>query len=139
MVKPVLVVTAPARGDIKAIKLYSRKIHGRSKAKAYDDLIARALRDLQDDPLRLGSKPRPDIAQGLYTYHIRMSRKATGPTVASPRHLVLYFQPRADRIVISRILHDARDLPRHMPDDHRKAMQQGAVPEAGTPPPKDRL
>ena len=39
------------------------------------------------------------------------------------------FSPRRYAIVISRLLHDARDLPRHVPDAHRRAVDRGRVPE----------
>ena len=39
------------------------------------------------------------------------------------------FSPRRYAIVISRLLHDARDLPRHVPDAHRRAGDRGRVPE----------
>ena len=31
---------------------------------------------------------------------------------------MLYFLPDEDAVVVSRVLHDSRDLARHVPDEH---------------------
>ena len=48
-----------------------------------------------------------------------MSRERAAARIKSPRHFVLYFLPRDDEVVVSRILHDSRDLARHVPERHR--------------------
>jgi len=124
MTKRKLVITGPAKNDLKEIRAYSIDKHGRKTADAYDALIKQAIKDLRTDPLRVGSRERPEIAETIRTYHISLSRNAAGSPIKTPRHFVLYFLPKADELVISRILYDGRDLPRHLPDEHRRAMQR---------------
>lgn len=110
-----LVRTATADADIAAIRDYTLKTHGKDAAKAYNALLRQAFKDIRADPIRPGSKERPEIGAHVRSYHIALSRGRAGSTVKSPRHLVLYFLPKADEIVVSRVLHDARDLARHVP------------------------
>ena len=84
-----------------------------------------ALRNIEAGPARHGSTARPEILiEGARTYHIRFSRdlaKSALGVLHNPRHLVLY-RHREDRnaIDIARILHDGRDLPRHLPEEYRR-------------------
>ena len=125
-----LAITAPARSDLTDIRRYTIDRFGRQAADAYDALLKQVLRDLREDPFRPGSKDRPEIAAGIRSYHIAHSRERTDPRVRSPRHFILYFLPSDDEVVISRVLHDARDLTRHVPRDHRERAQR-KVPDPG--------
>jgi toxin ParE1/3/4 len=90
-------------------------------ARRYATLIKQALKDIGSDPERPGSQERPEImVRGARTYHISLSRsRASGPGVKEPRHFLLY-RRRADGVIeVARILHDGRDLGRHLPEDHR--------------------
>lgn len=91
---------------------------GAAAALRYDALIAQALRDLLVDPMRAGSKDRPEImAMGARTYHLHFSRdRVAGDRVNEPRHFLLYRIRRDGVIEVARILHDSRDLDRHLPD-----------------------
>ena len=110
-----LIRSAPADSDIAAIRDYTVKTHGREVAKAYNALLRQAFKDIRDDPFRPGSKDRPDIAPGVRSYHIALSRERAASPVKSPRHLILYYQFKDDEIAVSRVLHDSRDLARHVP------------------------
>jgi toxin ParE1/3/4 len=114
-------VTGPARRDIASILKRTIQEFGEPAARRYTALIRQALIDLQADPERPGSKQRPDIMiEGARTYHISFSRKrVSGSPVKDPRHFVLYRRRDDGVIQIARILHDSRDLQRHIPQDYR--------------------
>jgi toxin ParE1/3/4 len=114
-------VTGPARRDLAAISRWSLEHFGEAAALRYGTLIAQALRDLQADPARPGSKERPDIMiPSARTYHLALSRsRVTGGKVKEPRHFVVY-RYREGVLEVIRILHDSRDLERHLPDNYKK-------------------
>ena len=49
-----------------------------------------------------------------------LSRARAEGTVRKPRHFILYFLPNENEIVINRVLHDSRDIIRHIPKEHLK-------------------
>ncbi len=108
-------VTDAARRDIRDILEWSRNEFGESAALRYDALLRQALIDLRDNPERLGSSEREKIQTGIRVYHLRFSRKKirSGNGVHNPRHFLIY---RFDDAVVEilRVLHDSRDLPRHL-------------------------
>jgi len=118
---PQLVVTGPARRDIAAIVRWSVRHFGEQAALRYEALILQAMRDIADDPEWPGSAARPELmAKGVRTYHLSFSRmRVSEPRVRNPRHLLLYRCSPADVVVVVRVLHDARDLARHLPPEYR--------------------
>ena len=110
-------LAAPARADIESVLLWGLDQFGDAVALRYEALIHQALLDIAEDPHRSGARPRPEIMDGVFTYHLWHSRdriRSSIGLVRRPRHLVV-FRLR-DRVVeIVRSLHDARDLARHMP------------------------
>jgi toxin ParE1/3/4 len=90
----------------------------------YAALMAQALRDIGGDPERPGSKERPEIMiEGARTYHLAFSRnRVSGPGVKEPRHFLIY-RRRGDVIEVARILHDSRDLARHVPEGYQRMDQ----------------
>ena len=91
----------------------------------YEALIVQAIRDIQSEPTRHGSIERPELMKkGVRTYHIRFSRdraKTAVGVVHDPRHFILYRHREDGNVIdIGRILHDCRDLYRHIPDDFRQ-------------------
>ena len=112
-------VTGAARRDLVAVMRWSRREFGEDAALRYDALLTQAFADLAADPERPGSQQRPELATGVRTYHLRFSRnRARSPlgAVRHPRHLVVY-RLLDHALEILRILHDARDLPRHVPEE----------------------
>jgi toxin ParE1/3/4 len=108
-----------ARRDLIAILKWSFTEFGEAAAFRYADLIEQALSDIADDPRRPGSKERPEIRKGCRTYHLELSRRrVVGGRVKEPRHFVVYRLRDLHAIEILRILHDSRDLARHLPVDH---------------------
>jgi toxin ParE1/3/4 len=111
-----------AQRDVKAILNRSRKEFGESAAARHQALIKQAVREIGDDPERPGSTEQQTIMiEGARTYHLEFSRsRVTGILrVTTPRHFLLYRQ-RKGLIEIGRILHDSRDLARHLPDAYRR-------------------
>ena len=83
-------------------------------ARRYATLIGQALRDIETNPGRLGSKQLPE---GLRTYHIELSKaRVNGSRVKDPRHIVLYRRRDHGVVEVLRILHDSTDIQRHLPD-----------------------
>jgi toxin ParE1/3/4 len=79
-----------------------------------------ALRDIADDPERAGSTERPELSTGARTYHLRFSRDRVGAggAVKNPRHFLLFRQRDAGVLEVARVLHDAWELQRHLPEDY---------------------
>lgn len=116
-----LIITDPARDDLADIRRYTRERWGEHTLDAYDALLKQALLDIRDDPNRPGSKDRSDeLLAPIRSYHIALSRGRAGSRIKAPRHILLYFEPQQDTVVLSRVLHDSRDLARHLPDEHRR-------------------
>lgn len=117
MARYIVTVTAPAERDLQDIFLWSETEFGNSAADRYEALMAQALADVGENPYRSGAKHREDILSGAYTYHLAFSRDhVLENRVKSPRHFLVY-RVIANRVEILRILHDSRDLDRHIPRD----------------------
>lgn len=114
-------ITRAARRDMIAVMRWSLREFGEDAALRYDALLTQAFTDLGQDPERPGSQQRPDLAKGVFVYHLRFSRdraRSALGVVNHPRHFVIY--RRRDRVIeILRVLHDARDLQRHLPEEHQ--------------------
>ena len=105
-----------ASRDITAILKWSLTEFGEAAALRYADLIEQALTDIAADPKRPGSKQRSEIGKGCHTYHLEFSRsRVAGGRVKEPRHFLIYRLRDRNAIEIIRILHDSRDLARHLP------------------------
>lgn len=103
------------RTDISKILAWSEDCFGALAADRYGRLIRQALRDVLQEPARPGAKPRPDLAPHASVYHLLFSReRVLGEQVKAPRHFMLYRQ-LGETVEFARILHDSRDLPRHVP------------------------
>ncbi|MBI4903932.1 MAG: type II toxin-antitoxin system RelE/ParE family toxin [Acidobacteria bacterium] len=115
-------LTGPARQDISEVMEWTVLKFGAKAALRYDALIKQALKDIGAEPDRVGSKARPDaMIEGARIYHLEFSRdRVSGPCVKNPRHFLLY-RTREDGVIeVARVLHDMRDLARHLPDDYRR-------------------
>ena len=108
--------------DVRELLRWTVLTFGEAARFRYQELIKQAVRDIGADPERLGSQERPEImVSGARTYHLELSRnRVSGPKVHEPRHLLLY-RRRADGLIeVARILHDGRDLQRHLPEAWRR-------------------
>jgi toxin ParE1/3/4 len=97
------------RRDIQEIVAWSEFQFGASAADRYGLLIRQALRDVLEEPAR------PDLAPHAYVYHLMFSlERVAGERVKAPRHFVLY-RHMDEKVEFARLLHDSRDLVRHVP------------------------
>lgn len=114
-------LTVPARRDIAAILKKSLQAFGKAASVRYEMLIQQALTDIAVDPFRPGSTERPEIMiEGARTYHLEFSRtNVIGRRVKEPRHILLYRHLGDSVIEVARLLHDSRDLKRHLPPRFR--------------------
>lgn len=112
-----VVLSPTARNDIRETLTWTQERFGQRAAARYRDLLKQAISDIATDPERPGSQARPELARGIRTYHLSFSRgRARGAlgVVGKPRHFLVYRQ-RGSSVDVIRVLHDARDLERHLP------------------------
>jgi toxin ParE1/3/4 len=107
------------RHDIQSILAWSEDHFGAAAADRYAGLIRQAIHDVLENPVGPGANPRPDLAPNAYVYHLRFSRDRISEQdrVKVPRHFVLY-RYAGERVEFARLLHDSRDLQRHLPNDY---------------------
>jgi toxin ParE1/3/4 len=107
--------------DVREIRRWSEEKFGKAAARRYEALLIQALRDIEADPERHGSKERPDVMiRGARIYHLAFSRdRVPGQKVQTPRHFLVYRCRDNGIFEVARILHDARDLTRHLPGAYR--------------------
>ena len=108
-------LSALAQADIVNVLAWTAQRFGDQAQARYEQLLAKALRDLSAEPLRLGSAARPELGNGVRSYHLRHSRKRS--EVARPRHLILYGIADGSIVEVGRVLHDAMELERHVAFD----------------------
>lgn len=103
-------LSAAARNDFDEIVDWTVDHFGEQQATAYARALTALISDLDAGPSQPGVKERPEIGRGMFTLHIaRHGRKG--------RHFVLFHvvDQRTKTIEVLRFLHDAMDLPRHLP------------------------
>lgn len=89
-----------AGADLAEIDAFGSERYGDEATAAYQRGIDRVLTRLKDFPL--SGEDRPDYGNGIRC-------------VVHRSHRILYLVC-ADKIVIARILHHSRDVPRHIPE-----------------------
>ena len=107
-------LTQAAQGDIVDILAWSHEQFGAEARLRYEALMVAAMRDIAAQSGDLGGTSRPELGEGVYSWHLRRSRdRSTSGPVHRPRHFLLY---RLDHevVVIGRVLHDAMGLRRHL-------------------------
>ena len=110
-------LSQPAQSDIESILEWSHANFGEAARRRYQALIAAAVRDVSADPKRAGCQARPELGDGIYSWHLRMSRdRSKAEPVQQPRHFLIY-RIDDELVVIGRVLHDAMDLARHLHPD----------------------
>ncbi|WP_246318822.1 type II toxin-antitoxin system RelE/ParE family toxin [Peteryoungia desertarenae] len=111
-------LSAQADFDILDILTKTYADFGRDALRRYELLIVTALSELALSGPPLGVVARPELGQGIYSYHLRHSRdraRHSSGIVRRPRHFILYRQIVPDLIGVGRILHDAMEVERHLP------------------------
>lgn len=110
--------TGPARRDIAAVARWSKQEYGIRASSRYESLIWQAIGDIQSDPERLGVRTRAEFSDPVSVYHLEFSRRRLPPDqqVRRPRHYFVY-RIKDDVVEILRLIHDAQDLQRQLPDE----------------------
>lgn len=113
------VLSDVAKADLLDIATYTQERYGERQADAYEQVLRNAIEAICTEPLRPGSRDRStDLKQpGLRSYHTALPNDPSKTGVKSPRHLVLYSEPKEDRITIHRIIHEARDVEHQVTPD----------------------
>lgn len=98
-----------AEADYDEILRWTRRRFGAPQTVAYGDLLAAALVRLQRGPAIAGVQQRDEIGAGLRILHV--GRRG--------RHVILFrIGSEPERTIdVVRILHDAMDLVRHVPQE----------------------
>lgn len=99
-----------AENDWRRVLAETLRLFGQKQALTYRELLVDALKSLENGPDNRLSRQRDDIRIGFRLLHIaRRGRPG--------RHFIVYRAEQDHTIEIVRILHDAMDLPRHLPED----------------------
>jgi toxin ParE1/3/4 len=107
-------ISNAARSDIIDILAWTNDKFGEQTRRRYEGLIVAGIRDVARDPGRPGSIERPELGDGVRSWHLRGSRTRTrSGTVRRPRHFLIY-RHDGDVVVVGRVLHDAMELRRHV-------------------------
>ncbi|HEY4352058.1 MAG TPA: type II toxin-antitoxin system RelE/ParE family toxin [Paraburkholderia sp.] len=108
-------LTKSAEQDFGDIIRWSAEQFGKAQARVYAETLSIAIQDLTSGPAVTGGIARDDILRGLFTLHVtRKGRKG--------RHFIMFrVADRENRVIdVLRVLHDAMDLPRHIPPSDRE-------------------
>lgn len=110
-------LTHAAQADIVSILTWSRERFGVEASKRYEALIVTAIRDAAQRRDEVGHTPRPELGEGVFSWHLTHSRtRSPGGKVHRPRHFLICRQD-GDVLVVGRVLHDAMELRRHLDDE----------------------
>lgn len=112
-------LTHAARADIVSILAWSGEQFGEEARKRYEALIATAIRDAASRIEDIGHTYRPELGEGVFSWHLSRSRvRSLGGQVRRPRHFLIC-RHDGDVLVIGRVLHDAMDLQRDVDAQYR--------------------
>jgi toxin ParE1/3/4 len=104
-------LTKTAESDFQSIIVWTLREFGDLQARIYADTLSAALVALTAGPTTVGAKERSEIGKGIFTLHVaRGGHKG--------RHFALFRVGPGNHqrhIEVLRLLHDAMDLPRHIP------------------------
>lgn len=107
-------LTHVAQADIVAILVWSQEQFGEETRKRYQALMATAIRDAAARTGDIGHITRPELGDGVFSWHLSQSRTHTpGMTVRRPRQFLICCR-EDDVLIIGRVLHDAMELRRHV-------------------------
>jgi toxin ParE1/3/4 len=103
-----------AEDDFAQIMRTSLRDFGHPASIRYKNLMSEAIRQVAQNPARLGSRA---FEQGVRLYHLRHAAKdasVDGEVVRKPRHFIVYRMSEAGVLEIVRILYDAMDFEHHL-------------------------
>jgi toxin ParE1/3/4 len=116
------VISPVADRDMESILAWTHERFGASGRLRYEALLVRAILDVAENPQRIGSHTRSEIAPAARTYHLWQSRDRIEPArdrVRHPRHFLLYRTRGDGQVEIGRVLHERMDLAQNLPDEYR--------------------
>lgn len=93
-------LSGPAKADIVKTLAWTERQFGEASRGRYATLIKAGLRDISSQPDRIGSIPRPELGEGVRSWHLSLSRERARTVmgiVRRPRHLADF--PRIHRAV----------------------------------------
>jgi toxin ParE1/3/4 len=104
--------------DLQAALDWSVSNFGPAARSRYRALIRQALADIEENPVRPGSRLRTEVpTAGVRTFHISLSRdRVARGRVGNPRHLLLYRVVEGKHVEVARLLHDSFDFDRQVAD-----------------------
>jgi toxin ParE1/3/4 len=114
------VISPATERDIQAILSWTHERFGQRGRLRYESLLVRAIQDVAENPKRIDSRSRSEIAMDSRTYPLWHSRNRVVPAkerVHRPRHFLLYRIRGNGQVEIGRVLHDCMDMVRHLPED----------------------
>lgn len=106
-------VAPRAQSDIDRILGESAERHSLRAANRYRRLIALAIKELRQEPERIGTKPSGLGDLRLYPLRFAAGRLVGQEMVRAPPHILVY-RFDAEELEIVRLLHQAMDLPQHL-------------------------
>jgi len=84
---------------------WSERHWGEAAADRYAELLFQAMRDVAEDPFRVGSKALGYIDENARFYHMKHSKSRVEDPVDEPRHFVVY-EPASDGVDILGFFYD---------------------------------
>jgi toxin ParE1/3/4 len=106
-------LTKTAESDFQSIIAWTLREFGEVQARIYADTLSAALLALTAGPMTVGAKERSEIGKGVFALHVaRAGHKG--------RHFVLFrvgVGKLRRHVEVLRLLHDAMDLTRHLPQE----------------------
>ena len=111
-------LTHAAQADVVSILAWSHDRFGEEARTRYEALIVTAIRDAATGSDKVGRVLRPELGDGVFSWHLAQSRtRAPGGKVHRPRHFLIC-RYDGDVLVVGRALHDAMELRRHLDPQH---------------------
>lgn len=109
-------LSAAAQTDIIDVLTWTQQNFGTLARTRYETLIVTALRDIAAQPDRIGSIERPELGDGIHSWHLWLSRdhaRTESGVVRRPRHFLIY-RIEGNLVVVGRVLHESMELERHL-------------------------
>jgi toxin ParE1/3/4 len=109
-------LSGSAKADIVKILAWTERQFGEAARLRYATLITAGLRDIYSQPARVGSIPRPELGEGVRSWHLNLSReraRTTAGIVRRPRHFLIY-RVEGGIVIVGRVLHDAMESTQHI-------------------------
>ena len=103
-----LLISGVARVDLVSILEASLTRLGEDGREKYARLLIQGLRELRAAPEGPATRPRPELAAGMRSFHLGQVRK--NPGVKEPLHFLLYRVRRNQPVELLRVLHERLDL-----------------------------